>query len=219
LKKIIQKIVSKILNSSYIRSNPYIQNDFDRRLELQRKAKIQSALDGVSIDITSKFYEETIVHNCANDKSKILIGSGTHIQGELLVQKYGGQINIGNNCYVGIGTKIWSGELVTIGNNVLISHNCDIIDSDTHEIDYIERATRSAELMKNGPLDTKGNILTKPIIINDYAWISFNVAILKGVTIGKGAIVAAGSLVTKDVPAFTVVAGNPAVIIKQLPND
>lgn len=196
-----------------------MQNDFDRRLELQRIAKIQSALDGVSIDITSKFYEETIVHNCANDKSKILIGSGTQIQGELLVQKYGGQINIGNNCYVGIGTKIWSGESVTIGNNVLISHNCDIIDSDTHEINYIERATRSAELMKNGPLDTKGNILTKPIIINDYAWISFNVAILKGVTIGKGAIVAAGSVVTKDVPAFTVVAGNPALIIKQLPND
>ena len=219
MKQIIQQIIAKFFNSSYIRGNPYIQNDFSKRVELQRNAKIQSAIDAVNMGKSSKFYEETIVHNCAADKLKILIGNGTHIQGELLVQKYGGQISIGDNCYIGIGTKVWSGESIIIGSNVLISHNCNIIDSDTHEINYIERATRSAELMKSGPLDTKGNILTKPIIINDYAWISFNVSILKGVTIGKGAIVAARSVVTKNVPAFAVVAGNPAVIVKQLFND
>ena len=67
-----------------------------------------------------------------------------------------------------------------------------------------------------GQPQTKGNIMTKPIIIEDYAWISYGCSILKGVTIGKGAIVGACSVVTKDVPPWTVVAGNPARIIKTL---
>lgn len=58
--------------------------------------------------------------------------------------------------------------------------------------------------------------ITSPIIIKDHAWISFNAIILKGVTIGKSAIVTAGAVVTKDVPDFTVVAGNPAKIVKYL---
>ena len=57
---------------------------------------------------------------------------------------------------------------------------------------------------------------SKPITICDDAWIGMNVTILKGVTIGEGAIVAACSVVTKDVPAWTIVAGNPATIVKRL---
>ncbi|MBK8021791.1 MAG: hypothetical protein IPK19_10285 [Chloroflexi bacterium] len=58
-----------------------------------------------------------------------------------------------------------------------------------------------------------------PIRICDKAWIGFNAVILKGVTIGEGAIVGAGSVVTKDVPAWTVVAGNPARIIREFTED
>ena len=54
------------------------------------------------------------------------------------------------------------------------------------------------------------------MIIKDYAWISYNACILKGVTIGEGAIIGAGSVVTKDVPAWTVVAGNPAKIVRHI---
>jgi acetyltransferase-like isoleucine patch superfamily enzyme len=60
------------------------------------------------------------------------------------------------------------------------------------------------------------NVDSAPIIIEDHVWISFNSIILKGVTIGKGAIIAAGSVVTKDVAPFTLVAGNPAKLIKHL---
>jgi len=60
------------------------------------------------------------------------------------------------------------------------------------------------------------NVISKEIIIKDKAWIGFNVIILKGVTIGEGAIVASGSVVTKDVPDFTLVGGNPARIIKSV---
>jgi acetyltransferase-like isoleucine patch superfamily enzyme len=54
------------------------------------------------------------------------------------------------------------------------------------------------------------------VVIEDHVWIGFNVGILKGVTIGKGAIIGAGSVLTEDVEPFTVVAGNPAKIIKRL---
>ena len=60
------------------------------------------------------------------------------------------------------------------------------------------------------------DIKSAPVVIEDHVWIGFNVAILKRVTIGKGAIIGAGSVVTQDVEPFTVVAGNPAKIIKQL---
>lgn len=71
-------------------------------------------------------------------------------------------------------------------------------------------------MLKNGHPNSPGNVRTAPITIKDYAWISYNVCILKGVTIGEGAIVGAGSVVTKDVPDWTVVAGNPAKIIRYI---
>jgi maltose O-acetyltransferase len=60
------------------------------------------------------------------------------------------------------------------------------------------------------------DIQSKPILIEDDVWIGFNSAVLKGVTIGKGSIVAACSVVTKDVPEFVIVAGNPAKVVKEI---
>lgn len=164
----------------------------------------------------SFYYEEARVRNLSGNKKKILIGDDTHIRGELLVFKYGGQIEIGNWCYVGEGSKIWSGEEIVIGNHVLISHNVNIIDSNSHELDAFERAENFKRIIQRGHPFEKGTILTAPILIKDHAWISFNAIILKGVVIGEGAIVAAGSVVTEDVPAGTLVTGNPAKVIKKL---
>jgi len=165
---------------------------------------------------SSRFYFQAYVYNFQSNKNNIVIGANTHIRGELLIFAYGGKISIGNNCYIGENSKIWSGENVIIGNNVLISHNVNIIDSNSHEIDYNERAKGFQHIISMGHPKEKGAIETLPIIINNNVWINFNSIILKGVTIGEGAIIAAGSVVTKDVPAWTVVAGNPAKIIKEL---
>lgn len=167
----------------------------------------------------SKFYEDARVINLRGNRSLIEIGDGSHIRGELVTFAFGGQIIIGSNSYIGQGTIIRSAEKITIGNHVLISHNCNIIDTDSHEIDHIERARGFENLFKNGHSKIQGNILCAPIYIEDYAWISYNVSILKGVRIGRGAIVGAGSVVTKDVDSFTVVAGNPARVIKTLQGD
>jgi acetyltransferase-like isoleucine patch superfamily enzyme len=162
------------------------------------------------------FYPETIISNMQNNPANIAIGVNTHVRGTLLIYNYGGKIAIGNNCYVGDASRIWSGEKITIGNDVLIAHNVNIVDTQAHELDSIERSERYVDLIKNGPWSSKGNIETKAITIHNKAWISFNAVILKGVTIGEGAIVAAGSVVTKDVEPYTLVAGNPAVFIKKV---
>lgn len=162
------------------------------------------------------FYAEAIVNNPSGNKANITIGNNTHVRGMLNVFAYGGKISIGENCYIGDHSRIWSGESISIGNDVLISHNVNIIDTNSHETDAIERSERYMDLLKNGHWKDKGSILTAPIIIKDYAWISFNATILKGVTIGEGAIVAANAVVVKDVPDYTLVVGNPAVVIKNL---
>lgn len=118
---------------------------------------------------------------------------------------YGGAyLVIGDN--VGIsGSTICARKKVTIGNNVLIGSGCLITDSDAHPIDWRDR--------RDG-LDEK--TLCAPIVIGDDVFIGARSIILKGVTIGDRAVIGAGSVVAKDVPANTIVAGNPARIIKQI---
>lgn len=150
------------------------------------------------------------------NKDSIILHAPSFIEGELHTFPYGGKIEIGEFSYIGMGSRIWSGESITIGKHVLISHNVGISDTSVHETYFIERAERYKSLLKNGLPKDKASIKTAPIIIEDYVWINFNAIIMRGVTIGKGAIIAAGSVVTKDVPPFTMVAGNPAVAKKKL---
>lgn len=164
------------------------------------------------------FYNTADISNFQQDNQKIIIGKGTQLQGNLMTFPYGGKIEIGSNCFIGEGTRIWSANGIKIGNDVQISFNATIIDSDSHEIDSSLRKETAKLINQNGfhTLTTAPNIKTAPIVIEDGAWISFNAIILKGVTIGKGAIVGAGAVVTKDVPPNVIVAGNPAKVIKSI---
>lgn len=157
--------------------------------------------------------------NLQNERNKIKIGNHSHIYATLLVFYYGGEIQVGENSYIGDGVRIWSGEKIIIGNDVIIGHNTNIIDTNSHEIDTLERQNSVRKQLENGYQKVKGNIETAPIIIKDNVWISYGVSILKGVTIGEGAIVAANSVVTKNIEPFTLVAGNPAICIKKLSNE
>jgi acetyltransferase-like isoleucine patch superfamily enzyme len=198
-----------LLGKMLLRIHSTIEGEIDR-------LRIARLLTSVSIGSSSKLYPQATVYNLQNDPSRIRIGDGTHIQGELYVFEYGGEIVIGDNCYVGVGSRIWSGERIVIGNNVLISHNVNIVDTTAHEMNHLQRAADFQRRMREGHPRTKINVLTAPVVIDDYAWISFNVCILKGVRIGKGAIVGGGSVVTDDVPDFVLVAGNPARIVRRL---
>lgn len=162
------------------------------------------------------FLEGARIDNHQFDKSKIIIGSGSHINGTLLIFGYGGKIQIGKNCYLGDHSRIWSGEDIVIGDNVLISHGVNIMDTNGHEIDHEQRAEGYIKVFEHGTKFLINRVETAPITIHDNVWIGFNSIVLKGVTINEGAIISSGSVVTKDVPPFTLVAGNPAVVKKQL---
>lgn len=99
---------------------------------------------------------------------------------------------------VGIGdkTQIHVGDEITIGENTLISWDCCIMDRDYHKL-----------------MSDKEK--TAPVHIGNHVWIGARSMILKGVTIGDNAVIAAGSVVTKDVPPNCIVGGNPARVIKE----
>jgi acetyltransferase-like isoleucine patch superfamily enzyme len=115
------------------------------------------------------------------------------------------------------GALVMAEELIEIGSYCLISWNVGIADSDFHPIDPAQRrldALALAPFYKERP--PRPPIRTAPVRIADNVWIGMNAVILKGVTIGENCIVAAGSVVSKSVAANTVVAGNPAIIVRQL---
>ena len=108
----------------------------------------------------------------------------------------GAKLSLGTG-YMNYNSVIDCSTSISIGRNVKISENVSIRDSDNHIIVGSKKASEA------------------PIVIEDNVWIGINVTILKGVTIGEGSIVAAGAVVTKDIPPHSLVAGIPAKVIKQ----
>jgi galactoside O-acetyltransferase len=156
------------------------------------------------------------------DRLYLSIGKDCIVGGTFVFESPEGHITVGDHSYIGGGTFI-SRSGIEIGDNVTIAWGCTIYDHDSHSLDYMKRRKDiddELDDIRNGRnfIANKdwSEVNTKPIKICNDAWIGMNVIIIKGVTIGEGAIVGAGSVVTKDVPAWTVVAGNPAQIIKTL---
>jgi acetyltransferase-like isoleucine patch superfamily enzyme len=155
------------------------------------------------------------IYNMGNNDADISIGAGSIVRGELVRLAHGGQITIGKSCYIGEGTRIWSGCSISIGDHVLIAHNVSVFDNLTHPIDWRERRKHFADISKIGH-PSAVDLEDRAVVINDDVWIGVNALILRGVTIGARAIVAAGAVVTKDVLPDTIVAGNPAENIRKL---
>ena len=123
------------------------------------------------------------------------------------IETAGSHIVIGND--VGIsGSTICAVKSVSIGDNVLIGSGCLITDTDAHPIDWRDR--------REGGDDKKG---VAPVVIGNDVFIGARSIILKGVTIGDRAVIGAGSVVSKDVPADCIVAGNPARVVRLLQED
>jgi len=115
------------------------------------------------------------------------------------------------------GALIMAEELIQIGSHCLISWNVGIADSDFHPIDPVLRRMDAEALAPYSPKPAhRPHIGTAPVVIGDNVWVGMGAVILKGVTIGDNSVVAAGSIVTKSVPENSLVAGNPAKIIKEL---
>lgn len=110
---------------------------------------------------------------------------------------------------------IWAKERISIGNRVKIGGDCILMDSDAHNLDYRVRGSRERiGKMSKDVLTAK----TAPIIIGDDVLIGTRCIILKGVSIGDRSIIAAGSIVTKSIPADCIAGGNPCRVIRMLDN-
>jgi acetyltransferase-like isoleucine patch superfamily enzyme len=174
-----------------------------------------NAPPGVLLGKESRIYPTARIENLSRTGRPITIGENTQVHGEIVTYWNGGQVQIGDWCFVGPSSRIWSQQSVRIGNHVLISHLVDIHDSDGHPLDRMERR-RDVQAIFRGGYRIPTQTASSPVVIEDDAWICLKATILKGVTIGRGAIVAAGAVVTKDVPPLTIVAGNPATVVTTL---
>ncbi len=152
----------------------------------------------------------SIINSRAKDAVKI--GERTMLRGNLTTFGHGGEIIIGKYSFVGQGSRIWSAKKISIGDRVLIAHDVEIHDNNSHPLESRERHIDHKHIFEKG-FRKENDLREKEIIIEDDVWIGFNSVILKGVTIGKGAIIGANSIVRKDVPEFAIVAGVPAKII------
>ncbi|WP_186323407.1 DapH/DapD/GlmU-related protein [Paenibacillus xylanexedens] len=132
------------------------------------------------------------------------LGLLPRIRGKVYLNK-SGELQVGKRLNIigkpwGTQLTVVKGARLTIGNNVMIGPRTSIFDSAYHRIDSLD----------------DGSEMAQRITIQDNAWIGTGALILPGVTIGKNAVVAAGSTVTKDVPDNTLVAGAPAKVIREL---
>ena len=149
-------------------------------------------------------------------RCRLSIGKDCIVRSNVIFEKENAFLSVGNGCFIG-KSLISVAEGVEIGNDVIISWGVTITDHNSHSLKFSERQS-DVEDWHGRSKDWSGVKIGK-VVIQDKVWIGLNAILLKGVTIGEGAIVGAGSVVSKDVPPFTIVAGNPARVVRELGPD
>ena len=149
-------------------------------------------------------------------RCRLFIGEGCFVRSRVVFEREGATISVGDRCFLGKGV-ISVADGVKIGSDVLISWGVTITDHNSHSLRFSERQRDVEEWLGRNKNWT--GVKVGKVDIHDKAWIGLDAIILKGVTIGEGAIVGAGSVVSKDVPPFTIVAGNPARVVRELGPD
>lgn len=180
--------------------------------ELQRWKNINQLGD---LDLfTEHSFKTRVEYNIHvnGEHCKLHVGKYSQINGMIYYERNDAGIVIGANTVINNETMLIVSNGITIGDNVWISYQCLIIDNDGHSPHPQLRRKDFSDLLENNKKDWSV-VSCKAVHIEDDAWIGARSIILKGVRIGKAAIVAAGAVVVNDVPDYTIVAGNPATKI------
>jgi len=151
------------------------------------------------------------------DGCTLSIGSESNIEGALVFERQDVNVCIGSRTHIGGGALVDAACKIEIGNDVLIAFEVLIMDHDSHSLNFDRRKQDVVDWI-NGTKDWT-HVKKSPVKISDKVWLGARVIVLKGVTIGEGAVVGAGSLVTEDIPAWTIAGGNPAKVIRKLMDD
>lgn len=146
-------------------------------------------------------------------KTNIIIGNDCILECHIVIYNPDAQVIIGDRVYIGNQTTIFCNDKIEIEGDALISWNCTLIDSNAHPLRWEDRKNDVINWQQRKKDWT--HVDNKPILIKSKTWVGFNSAIMKGVSLGEGSIVAAASVVTKNVEPFTIVGGNPATFIKK----
>lgn len=188
------------------RNIPYYVKRRCKYSRFRRNAEV-----GENLDLSSR-------SDCSAERpGSITIGDHCRIYGRLRSQD-GGEIRIGNHCCVYLDSVIGSVRSIRIGDCVVISNHVHIYDNNNHPTDP-EIRRRMCMAGFDGDAWMWKHAASAPIVIEDNVWIGEYAAVMKGVTIGEGAIVASHAVVTKDVPPYTIVAGNPARVVKEIEHE
>ena len=149
-------------------------------------------------EMNSGYHTEAEVRDCLREITRSQVPDTVRVFTPLNIN-YGPGVRFGDDCFLNFGCTLLAIGGITIGDGAFIGPHC-VLATEYHPEDPATRHT----------------LLTKPIVIGRNAWLGADVKVLAGVTIGENAIVAAGSVVTKDVPANMVVAGSPARVIRPI---
>ena len=167
----------------------------------------------VSVGEGSSVYRWRLSLGAGRTRNRVAIGCHSIVQCRITFDGHQGQVRVGDRTYIGASNIVCHTQ-VSIGSDVIISWGVTVVDHDSHSVSW---PLRSADV-EQWRLGRKSweHVAVRPVNIGDKVWIGFGVSILKGVTIGEGAVVGACSVVSRDVPAYSVVAGNPAQVVRQL---
>lgn len=149
-------------------------------------------------EMNSFWHTEAEVRDCLREITRSQVPDTVRVFTPLNIN-YGPGVRFGDDCFLNFGCTLLALGGITIGDGAFIGPHC-VLATEYHPEDPTTRHT----------------LLTKPIVIGRNAWLGANVTVLAGVTIGENAIVAAGAVVSKDVPANTIVGGVPAKEIREI---
>lgn len=199
--------------------------NFYRRLKRNRfikKNKDKIKIDDNAILLDSASFDFRVERKC----EAVTIKENSMVGCNFIFESEQGFIEIGKGTFINGGTNLISRSKIKIGDDVTIGWGCYLYDHNSHSLNWRYRCEDIQSQIKdyrekNNFIKSKNWAVVESdeIIIENKVWIGFDVLILKGVTVGEGAIIGAKSVVTKDVEPWTVVAGNPAKFIKKLYKD
>lgn len=143
------------------------------------------------------------------------IGADCYLMGSITIYSNKARVKIGDRVFIGPNTTIFCYDGVEIQDDVMFSWGCTIIDTNSHSLKSGERMNDVIDWKKGWQYKDWSVVESGKILVEKKSWIGFNSILMKGLTIGEGSIVAAGSVVTKSTEPYSVVGGNPATFIKK----
>lgn len=188
-----------------------------------KRAQLRRYRKQLEMDASTRLHPSFSVSFMVTPENRIYVRAGAKgiLNAQITFETRSGIVEIGDRVYLG-GCTIICREGVKIGNDVTMAWGVTIYDHNSHSLNWRQRAKVVEHFYHHYGLPSCyedidwTDVASAPIVVEDKVWIGFDVVLLKGVRVGEGAVIGARSVVTRDVEPYTVVAGNPAVIVKRI---